>query len=100
MTDASGCPARLRELAGRLEGHGVESPDPKYRSARVIGLLATIPLILAISPLVGYGLGYLLDRWLSTGWVFKLIFLALGFVAGVREMLRLLKRARRDFDKL
>ncbi len=76
------------------------SPDDKYRAARVIGLLGTIPLILAAAPLVGYGLGYLLDRWLHTGWVLRLVFLGLGFVAGVREMLRLLARARRDFDEL
>lgn len=66
----------------------------------MVGLLATIPLILAVAPLIGYGLGYLLDRWLHTGWVLRLVFLGLGFVAGVREMLRLLRQARRDFDEL
>lgn len=76
------------------------SPEDKYRAARVIGLLGTVPLILAVAPLVGYGLGYLLDRWLHTGLILRLVFLGLGFVAGVREMLRLLARARRDFDEL
>ncbi len=76
------------------------SEEPKYRGMRVVALLGMIPVILAVAPLVGYGLGYLLDRWLHTGQVFRLVFLALGFVAGVREMLRLLKRARRDFDEL
>jgi F0F1-type ATP synthase assembly protein I len=66
----------------------------------VVSLLGTIPLILAISPLIGYGIGHFLDRWLHTGWVLRLLFLALGFVAGVREMLVLLKRARREFDGL
>jgi len=73
---------------------------PKYRSARVIGLLAMIPIMLAVAPLVGYGLGLLLDRWLHTGQILRLVFLGLGFVAGVREMVRLLARARRDFDEL
>jgi F0F1-type ATP synthase assembly protein I len=67
---------------------------------RVVGLLGMIPIILAVAPLVGYGLGYLLDRWLHTGWVLRIVFLVLGFVAGVREMLRLLRRARQDFDEL
>ncbi len=76
------------------------SSDEKYRSAKVIGLLGTIPLILAVAPMIGYGMGLLLDRWLHTGWVLRLVFVGLGFVAGVREMMRLLKRARREFDKL
>ncbi len=63
-------------------------------------MLATIPLILAVSPLVGFGLGYLLDKWLGTGQVLRLVFLGLGFVAGVREMIRLLKKAQRDVDEL
>jgi ATP synthase protein I len=78
--------------------HG--SKDPKYRSVRVLSMLGTIPLILAVSPLMGYGLGYLLDRWLGTGQVLRLVFLGLGFVAGVREMIRLLKKAQRDVDEL
>ena len=63
-------------------------------------MLGMVPLILAISPLVGYGLGYLLDQWLHTGRVLRFVFLALGFVAGVREMLRLLRRSQREMDEL
>jgi len=59
-----------------------------------------IPLTLGVAPLIGYGIGYLLDRWLHTGQVLRLVFLGLGFVAGVREMLRLIKRTQRDFDEL
>ena len=65
----------------------------------MIALLGTIPLVLAVSPLVGYGLGLLLDRWLHTE-VLRFVFLALGFVAGVREVVRLVRRARRDLDEL
>ncbi|MBM3318907.1 MAG: AtpZ/AtpI family protein [Candidatus Eisenbacteria bacterium] len=76
-------------------------PDPsRFRQARVVALLATIPFILAVAPIVGYGLGYLLDQKLRTGWLLRLAFLGLGFAAGVREMLRLIRRARRDFDEL
>jgi F0F1-type ATP synthase assembly protein I len=75
-------------------------PEERFRAARVIALLGMIPLILAISPLVGFGLGYLLDRWLSTGLLFRLVFLVLGFVAGVREMLSLLRRSRAEMEKM
>lgn len=76
-----------------------DSPEPRFRSARMIGLLGTIPLVLAVSALMGYWIGYFLDRWLHTGWIMRLVFLGLGFVAGVREMIRLLERARRESDK-
>jgi F0F1-type ATP synthase assembly protein I len=93
----------LRGQSARCSAQGelmADSPDPRFRQARVIALLGTIPLILGVSPMVGYGIGYLLDRWLHTGWALKLIFLGIGGVAGVREMMRLLKRARREFDEL
>ncbi len=76
------------------------SKDSKYRSARVVSQLGLIPLILAVSPLVGFGMGYLLDQWLGTGQVLRLVFLGLGFIAGVREMIRLLRRAQKDVDRL
>jgi F0F1-type ATP synthase assembly protein I len=75
------------------------SPQERYRSARVIGLLTMIPLVLAVSPLIGYGLGYLLDRWLHTGQVLRLVFLALGFVAGAREVARIARRAQEETDR-
>ncbi len=76
-------------------------PDSsRMRGLRVAAQLAMIPITLAVAPLVGFGLGTLLDRWLHTGQVLRIVFLALGFVAGVREMLRLLKRTRKDFDEL
>ena len=75
------------------------SPKPKFRSVRTVGLLGSIPLLLAVAPLMGYAIGYYLDRWLHTGWVLRLVFLGLGFVAGVREMLRLLRRARQESDE-
>ena len=37
---------------------------------------------------IGVVLGYFLDRWLHTKAVFIIIFGALGFVAGLREVLR------------
>lgn len=37
---------------------------------------------------VGGGFGYFLDRWLGTKPVFLIIFGAVGFYAGVRDLLR------------
>ncbi|MBD3235498.1 MAG: ATP synthase I [Candidatus Eisenbacteria bacterium] len=75
------------------------SPQDRFRSARVIGLLTMIPLVLAVAPLLGYGIGSVLDRWLHTGQVLRLVFLGLGFVAGGREVVRIARRAQEESDR-
>jgi ATP synthase protein I len=77
----------------------VVPPSEKYRAARQIGLLSTIPLILAVAPLVGYFLGRWLDGRLHTGSVLSVIFLVLGLVAGVRETVVILRKATREEDR-
>jgi F0F1-type ATP synthase assembly protein I len=65
----------------------------RYTHLRQAGLLTTIPFLLLASPLVGYGLGWLLDRWLHTVFL-TWVFLALGMVAGVREVVRILRKVQ------
>ena len=101
MTALEGQTSMLGPEAGADSFREARMPDPsRYRGVRVIALLGTIPLILAVAPLIGYGFGLLLDRWLHTGSVLRLVFLGLGFVAGVREMVQLIRRAQRDIDEL
>lgn len=54
--------------------------------------LITIPFAMALPPIVGWWLGRAIDRWLgSTPWaMYGLIIL--GFIAGVREAIRIIKR--------
>ena len=47
-----------------------------------------LPFTLVGALAVGVALGYFLDRWLHTKAVFTIILGALGFIAGVREVLR------------
>lgn len=46
--------------------------------------------------LVGYGIGWGLDRWLGTGKVLQIVFLFLGLVAGFVEMIRVVNRVGKD----
>ena len=59
-----------------------EQPASNWGRALDLGLQ------FAFSIVVGLGLGYYLDRWLDTEPVFLLIFLGLGFAAGIRALLR------------
>jgi F0F1-type ATP synthase assembly protein I len=72
-----------------------DDPHDRYDSLRQVGLLATIPFLLLAAPVVGFVLGRLLDHWLRTSFL-TWVFLALGMVAAVREVIRVLRRAGSD----
>ncbi len=70
--------------------------DPKYSALRSAGLLLAIPTILIVSPLAGFFVGILVDRWAKTRPWFSIVGLMLGFAAGGRETYRLWKRAQEE----
>jgi len=75
-----------------------EDPSSKYKLARQVGLLTTIPFLLAVAPLVGYFGGRWLDGKLGTGPVLTFVLLGLGFVAGVRETVIVIRKATKDAE--
>jgi F0F1-type ATP synthase assembly protein I len=71
--------------------------DPKKVTAwRQIGLLSSIPFVLALAPIVGYFLGKFLDQKFRTQPWLSIVLLALGFVAGVRETIKIIKVSQRE----
>jgi len=61
----------------------------KVTAWRQVGLLTSIPFILALAPIVGYFLGKFLDQKLRTQpW--------LSFVAGVRETIHIVKLSQSE----
>ena len=75
-----------------------DGPSDKYKQARQLGLLTTIPMILAAAPLVGYFLGRWIDGKVGTEPILSLVGLGVGLVAGVRETVLILRKASRDPD--
>lgn len=73
-----------------------QDPEERYRTARTVGLGVMVPGMLFGSVLVGCGLGYLADKWLGTSPWGILVGLVVGSVAGVREMLKLLKKIQKE----
>lgn len=68
----------------------------KYKEARGAGIGFMIPMVMVSAVLVSCFIGYWLDRRLGTSpWLF-LLFLVLGFVAAVREVIQLVKRLDSD----
>lgn len=53
-----------------------------------LAMALELPFYPVIGVLLGGGLGYLIDRWLKTRAVFALILGALGFAAGIAQLIR------------
>ena len=70
--------------------------EEKYSTMRRAGLLTAIPLVLAIAPVIGFFMGDYLDKWLGTEPYLMIVFVVLGFIAGAREVHKLVKKAYED----
>ena len=71
------------------------SPSPRKRPDSASSQYATaleLPIVLVSAIVVGGAFGYLLDRWLHTKPFLTLFLGALGFYAGVRDVLRRVAR--------
>lgn len=60
--------------------------------------LAAVGLELSLSPMVGMGLGFLLDRWLGTD-VLRFVGLGFGFLAGFRALFRTTVKAQAELEE-
>jgi F0F1-type ATP synthase assembly protein I len=64
---------------------------PKDNVARELGKYYNIAFLLPASILVGFVIGYVLDKIFGTGFL-KIIFLLLGVAAGIIEVIRELSK--------
>ena len=65
--------------------------DPS--STRDIGKYTSLALLLPLSTLIGYGMGYGIDMLFHTGWI-RYVFLVLGTVSGFISLLRELAKEK------
>lgn len=78
-----------------------ENPRGKDFSsaARQVAVAMQIPFSLVVPVFLGGGIGYLLDRWLHTRFVFTLILGLVGFGIGLREVLKLASAAETSANR-
>lgn len=64
--------------------------DKQDRKAlfRELGKYSALGLEMAISVVVGLAIGYYLDKWLGTSPWLTIVWIGLGFAAGVRSLYR------------
>ena len=93
--------ARLAAARERRDGGRGTAGDAAARNTGQLGLGFRVAVDLLAGVAVGTGMGLALDRWLGTSPWFLLVFLALGFAAGMMNMLRTVRAAdaaRRRID--
>jgi len=79
-------------------GHPPEKPEP-FEGIRTAGMLAMIPLLLIIAPLLGAYIGRWLDgRFGTTPWLL-IVGLVLGFAAAGREIYSIYQRVQSDEER-
>ncbi len=66
---------------------------------RELGKYSALGLELAISVVIGLAVGHYLDKWLGTGPWMTVIWLGIGFAAGVRSLYRAAVRSGKDLEK-
>jgi F0F1-type ATP synthase assembly protein I len=66
--------------------------ESKFSGLRSAGMLLAIPTLLIVAPLLGGGLGWLLDRRLKSSPWFLILGLILGFFAAGRETFLIYRR--------
>ncbi len=68
-----------------------DKEEKERKTARMVGVYITIPFVLAVPPILGWFIGDWLDKQLDTAPFLMYLMLILGFVAGVRELYRIVK---------
>lgn len=66
---------------------------------RELGKYSALGLEMALSVVIGMGIGYYLDRWLGTGPWLMVVWIGLGFAAGVRSLYRAAVRSGKDLER-
>jgi len=90
---------RLRDLERRIQSakQGAYNGEPKlsdHHSAAHLAWRMVIELVVGLA--IGFGIGYGLDSLFGTMPLFLVIFIFLGFAAGVKTMMRSAKEIQED----
>ncbi len=66
---------------------------------RELGRYSALGFEMALSVIIGLGIGYYLDKWLGTAPWLMIRWLAFGFAAGVRSLYRAAKRSEKEMEE-
>ncbi len=73
-----------------------EPSKPLKSSVGSLGALSAVGIGFVLAVMMGFGAGYLLDRWLGTSPIFVIVFFFLGLAAGIVNVVRTVNAVTRD----
>lgn len=76
-----------------------EEKDNKYSLYKQLGILTTIPAILAVGPILGYFVGSYLDKKINSSPYLMILFIIFGFVASGKQIYNLARRSSKEMEK-
>lgn len=76
-----------------------KNEEDKYKQYKQIGLLTTIPFMLAAGPILGYFIGSFLDKKFGTEPYLMILFITFGFIASGKQVYNIIVRASKDNNK-
>ncbi len=82
--------SELEELGKRLKQARGDQSSPENNGGRGAAISSAFRLVteLVVGPIIGGGIGWILDSWLGTKPWFFLVFFVLGTVAGILNVMR------------
>jgi ATP synthase protein I len=69
---------------------------PASSSIGALGALSAVGIGFVLAVVIGFGVGYVLDRWAGTSPLFVIVFFFLGVAAGVVNVVRTVNAVTRD----
>lgn len=66
---------------------------------RELGRYSALGLEMSASVLIGLAIGYYLDKWLGTGPWLMVLWIGIGFAAGVRSLYRAALRSGKELEE-
>lgn len=76
-----------------------KNEEDKYKQYKQIGLLTTIPFMLAAGPILGYFIGSFLDKKFGTEPYLMILFITFGFIASGKQVYNIIVRAIKENNK-
>lgn len=73
--------------------------DEKRNVLRWIGTLGTIGINLVVTTIIGFFIGYYLDKLLGTKPWLMFVFLIIGIITGFMNMMRILNKVIKEEEK-
>ncbi|MDH5477355.1 MAG: AtpZ/AtpI family protein [Nitrospinota bacterium] len=70
-----------------------KKPEDVVGAAKGVYILTTAGVQIAVSVIIGFGMGLWIDRWLGTRPWFMLLFILLGVVAGFLNVYRIVQKS-------